>query len=1233
MVISKLLWVRKKNKYLLLCVVLLLQSCANYQLQYNKNNNNSITATVNDSLITEHTFYLIGDAGTAGDSATNVNLTHLKNQLQKENSNATVLFLGDNIYPSGMPKTSDTKRKEAEKIVDNQISATKNFKGRTIFTPGNHDWYNNGNEGLKREQEYIEKNASKKSFLPKEGCPIETVTISENTILIIVDSQWYITNWDNHPTINENCEIKTRNQFIEKFKSEIKKASGKTTLVAIHHPLFTNGPHGGYYSFKSHFTPFPVIGTLKNMLRKTTGISNADIQNTHYNELIKSITAAAQYNDKVIFVSGHEHSLQYIIKNNIPQIVSGSGSKTQPVKNTNGGVFAHSVNGYAVLKIYENGQSIVQFVNAQKDTVEFETTVFPANQPITYNNYPKTFPETTKASIYRTEETTKNKAYKFLWGNRYRDLYSTQITAKTATLDTLMGGLTPLRKGGGTQSRTLRLQSKDGKQYVMRAMKKNAAQYIQASLFKNLYIQKELENTASAALVQDVFTGAYPYAPFIVGELADEIDLYRLNSKLYYIPKHPTLGQFNSEFGDELYLFEEHPADDNLTIDDKNYTGKVYSTLEVLQKIQEDNDQMIDEKSYIRARLFDMLIGDWDRHQDQWRWLEFKEDDKTVFKPLARDRDQAFSIMSDGWILNAAVKLIPMAKILKKFNADLVDVKGFNLEPFSLDKAFLRNCNEEQWQQEAAFIQNELSSQVIDHAFKNIPKELNDNTILKIKETLLQRKNNLQKIAHRYCKHLSKYAVITGTNKEDFFTINATKDKVEITVFRKKKSNVQETYFSAIYDAKNTKELWLYGLDKDDTFEMTGKSNSITIRLIGGQNNDTYLIPEGKNVIIHDYKSKKNNLEAASKATIKLSDDYDSNTYDYKKIKTSQNQIIPTIGANPDDGVKIGINDTFTTYGFVRNPFTTQHQLKAGYYFATDGYELHYRFEWANCINNLNLEINAGIQSPKFTFNFFGFGNETENNDDELGLNYNRVRVRSTFVNPQLKWSNPSGAMLSAGLSYENVEVNNTDGRFVKTTQQLPSYIFDEVEFLSSNITFKFENFDNKAYPTMGMKTEIQLGHKINLSDTKKQFTYLIPEISFNHKIDPVGKWVVATKIKSHLNFSEDFEFYQAASIGGNDGVRGFRNQRFTGKNALYQNSDIRFAFNAIKTQIFPIRIGLFSSFDYGRVWIKNEDSKQWHNSFGGGLFVNGAELLSANLGAFHSADGLRVAFAVGFQF
>ena len=107
--------------------------------------------------------------------------------------------------------------------------------------------------------------------------------------------------------------------------------------------------------------PIPVLGSIKNLIRKTSGISNTDIQNKKYNELKKRMITLSQENDKVIFVSGHDHNLQYIVQDNIPQIVSGSGSKTTPTKLSGAAKFTYGAQGFAKLDVYKNGSSTVKF--------------------------------------------------------------------------------------------------------------------------------------------------------------------------------------------------------------------------------------------------------------------------------------------------------------------------------------------------------------------------------------------------------------------------------------------------------------------------------------------------------------------------------------------------------------------------------------------------------------------------------------------------------------------------------------------------------------------------------------------------------------------------------------------------------------------------------------------------------------------------------------------------------
>ena len=144
---------------------------------------------------------------------------------------------------------------------------------------------------------------------------------------------------------------------------------------------------------------------------------------------------------------------------------------------------------------------------------------------------------------------------------------------------------------------------------------------------------------------------------------------------------------------------------------------------------------------------------------------------------------------------------------------------------------------------------------------------------------------------------------------------------------------------------------------------------------------------------------------------------------------------------------------------------------------------------------------------------------------------------------------------------------------------------------------------------------------------------YVMPEIGFDYKLIPSGNLVLATNFRGHINFGDDFEFYQAATIGANNGLRGYRNQRFTGKNAFVQSTDLRLNLTRIKTGWFPVYLGVYGGADYGRVWIEDDNSKKWNNSVGGGVFVNMANMMTGNISAFNSDDGLRLAFKLGFGF
>ncbi len=473
------------------------------------------------------------------------------------------------------------------------------------------------------------------------------------------------------------------------------------------------------------------------------------------------------------------------------------------------------------------------------------------------------------------------------------------------------------------------------------------------------------------------------------------------------------------------------------------------------------------------------------------------------------------------------------------------------------------------------------------------------------------------------------------SNKKDKFIItHKAKNKLDVEVYRIKK-NGEELIYTKNFTAGKTKNIWVYGLDDDDIFEVKGDFNSqISIRLIGGQNNDTYTVSNGKRVKIHDFKSKNNTYDIDSKTKTALTDDYQKNLYDYEKPKYNAFSGLPYGGYNPDDGVKLGIIANYTVNKFNQNPYTQKHILKANYFFATDGYELIYDGHFPKILGKWDFDVQSILTSPNFTINYFGYGNETVNNDKDLGMNYNRVRMRAIKVAPSIKKVGKYGSEINFATSFEKIRIEETSGRFINTPGVANPDVFKSQQYAGATVKYSYENYDLPSFPSMGFGFSIAGNWKINLDDSKQNFPSLESKINFNHKIDSNGKLVFATIIKSKILFNNNFDFFQGATLGGDYDLRGYRNQRFLGNQSFYQSSDVRWNLGKIKKSILPMSYGILGGFDYGRVWATGENSNKWHQSVGGGLWLNGLDVITARLTYFKSADEeARIAFGIGFGF
>ena len=1203
-----------------------LVSCASENVRYGKNVKNTPVERINQEKIA-HRFYLIGDAGNADQQSAKAILDQFKTHLDSADSNSTVIFLGDNIYPKGLPKEDGRERETAIEKLDDQINLVKNFKGKTIFIPGNHDWYSKGIIGLKEQQDYIiSKLNDKSAFLPKNSCAIDSKKVTKDITLIIIDTEWFLADWDKNPGINEKCDIKTREDFFSEFESELHKNQNKTAVVALHHPLIDHGSHGGYYSLEKQIFPLenkfplPILGTGLNLARATGGITHQDLSNANYRNLSSRLKTLLANRDNVVVVSGHDHNLQYIEDGKIRQIISGAGSKNEAAAAIGSNDFSYGNNGYAVLNISQTGDASVSYFGREnnQEKLLFRKQIL-ENSEYSPPQYPSKFPAETTSSVYPKSFTQKSRIYEFLWGKNYRENYSTAVKVPTLQIDTLFGGAKPSRSGGGHQTNSLRLDTPQG-EYVIRALKKSGVRFLQSVAFKNQYIEDDFSGGFADQFLLDFYTSSHPYTALAIGDLSQAVGVKHTNPSLVFVPKQNSLGKFNQNFGDELFYLEARPAET------KENGMEILGTEEVIKLLGKDEKYKIDEKSYIRARLFDLLIGDWDRHYDQWKWEQKQEGHFIYLSPVPKDRDQAF-VRYDG-VLTQFFLDFPGLRHMQSFDEKIKNLKWFNMEPYPLDLAFTKASSEKDWLEEAEFIQNHLHSEIIDSAFKKLPKEVQNSDTEIIKKNLEIRKKDLQKYASEYYKILQKTVLLTGTNKKDKFVINRLpKKETEVKIYRDK-NNGEELVFEKKYSRDQTKEIWMYGLGDDDQFEVRGKQNNpIKIRLLGGLNNDLYTINEGKKVHIYDYRSKKNTFSSKT-GKITLSDDYALNEYQYTKPKYDVFFTTLNFGYNPDDGVIIGLNTSWTKKGFNQNPFSSKHNLKTNYFTLSNGYEIRYEGIFPRTVGNWFYQLDAGYTDSQYIRNYFGNGNLTENDHANFEEKYYRVRAGEFYVAPSINWRK-NASLFSAKLIYEALKIEKTENRRIALPNIVNENVFSTNYFAGIELGFHFENVNKKVNPSLGMKFDTQFTYRQNLNNSEKKLPTFETGLGFTHYLTKNEKLTFSTYAKAKWLLSNDYEFYQMATLGGNENLRGFRFDRFYGKRSFYQSSDLRWSIGNFRNAIVPLNIGIFGGFDYGRVWLPNEISNKWHTSAGAGIWLNALDMVAIQTSYFLSSDEGR--FIVGF--
>lgn len=1233
-----------KKFYLLLFTFFLASSCATFAPQFKDNWKNPTYPSHKE---VEKTFYLVGDAGLSPMGGMSNSLTAFQNYLKDEKVTGNyTLFLGDNIYPAGMDPEGHPRRKQSENMIDAQFKAVKDYNGHTIFIPGNHEWYNGGVEGVAREEEYIKSLFSDPNvFKPSGGCGLESISVSEDIELIIIDTQWMLEDWNKHPTINENCDIKTREKFLLKLKMELEKNQNKTVVFAMHHPMYSNGNHGGYFALAKHLYPFqqkipmPILASLVVQIRSQGGVSVQDRYNELYNDFMNRLQEMARSNKRLVFVSGHDHNLQYIEKDGFRQIVSGAGSKESYAATGDDGFFSTGEQGFAVLDVFKDGSSWVRYFIAnekQEPELIFQKEVIPAPEKVDMSEFPKTYPQEYTIPIYQQDSIREALFFKTVWGAKFKEAYSQPVTAKVAIFDTLYGGLTVLREANGDDYKALLLTDKKGNKYRMRAMAKNALRISRKIAFEDNNPKSAKEETNVPTMKgQDInfYTATHPYAQLALPDLANAVGVFSTSPQLFYVPKQLNLGIFNENFGDDLYFISVAPSEKSEGEELFEYPDDVETTDDILIKMRKKGNVFVDEENYIKARLFDMLIGDWDRETEHWQWAKYyNRHKKDVFVPIPTNRDNAFSSF-EGNILDITQSLFNGTKQFHVYSDNLMDLQWFNKEGIILDRALIRNSGRAQWKFLAKEIQDNLTDEIIDEAFKNVPPEVQDESLEEIKQKLKARRGNLEDIADRYYTYFAIQQTIVGTDYEDLFEITRfPKGRTNVRSFTTINGKKSDTLIDRTFIHKDTKELWIYGLGGSDKFVVKGEGdNPIFVRLIGGQGKDVYQLENGNRVKIYDYEKRSDTIIVKNGGNFRFTNVYNLNTYDYRKQLNRSQGVVSAIGYNPDDGFRAALQYVYRVDNFQRNPFSQRHIVNAAYFTDIKSFDISYEGEFANIRNNLNLSFGGRFTSPNYKINFFGFGNETVNNQDSKGYDYNRVAVQNISGNVALLRNSSFGSFFKLQTKFDAYEVKDSPLDFISGVD-----VFNKGEttyFGTVEGIYSYRSYDNILNPTIGMLFDLNLGVTDNFENTEAVFGFVKTRVGFYNSLIKSRKLVLKTNVRYQVNIGEKYEFYQAATLGGDNGLRGYRNQRFSGKTFLVGNADLRYSLPALKIGLYPLNIGIYGGADLGRVWLKNEQSDKWHTSYGGGLWINGAGGLNANFNLFNSWEGPRITFGLGFDF
>lgn len=406
-------------------------------------------------------------------------------------------------------------------------------------------------------------------------------------------------------------------------------------------------------------------------------------------------------------------------------------------------------------------------------------------------------------------------------GRNYRKEWETPVKMQVFDVRTAKGGLKPDELGGGQQTKSLRLKDKDGKEWVLRTVDKEVTDEAVQPVFRKTFVKK---------LVQDMVSASHPYAALSVKELAKAAGVTAPEPDLYFVPEDKNLGEHYHLFANKVCMLEEREP----TPDD----SETENSDKVLEELTNKNDVLIMQEQVLRARLLDMLVADWDRHIDQWRWGKKDSAGTTYFYAIPRDRDFAF-FDSRGLL----TKLMSMTSLphMGRFTNESKKLKKLNHKTWFFDHNFLNGLDAEDWKRIVADFQNRMSDNVISNAVRQIPPEVYAISGPMLEARLKSRRDGLLKNALTYYEYLSTSVHVMGTNKRDLFKVSAHGDGMVVSMYAYDGKHAGLMTYQRAFKKRETYSVFLQGFGDDDMFVIEDSVDSkIRLFINGGDGKDSY---------------------------------------------------------------------------------------------------------------------------------------------------------------------------------------------------------------------------------------------------------------------------------------------------------------------------------------------------------------------------------------------------------